>query len=75
MQIKMESFVSLALAALVNGLREGGEIGEPTLTAIESKFREAAARCDYRGEVPNSAAFNRLADAVKAGTPGYDIMP
>lgn len=75
MNIEMEHFVSLAFAGLVKGLREGGEVGQPTIDAIEKCFRDAAARCNYRGELPNSDAFNRLADAVRDGTPGWHVMP
>lgn len=74
MQIEMEHFVSLGFAALVKGLRDGGEIGEPTIKAIEESFRAAAKRCAYRGEVPNTQAFERLADAARDGTPGFYVI-
>ncbi len=75
MKIETDHFFSIAIASLVKGLREGGEIGEPTLNAIEANFRAAADRCAYRGEIPNTDAFKRLADAVRDGTPGYHVIP
>ena len=75
MQIELDHFVGLALAAVVNGLREGGEVGQKTIDAIEAKFRAAADRCEYRGEVPNTRAFQRLADAVRDNDPGFHVIP
>jgi hypothetical protein len=75
MKIETDHFFSIAIASLVKGLRDGGEIGEPTINAIEASFRAAADRCAYRGEVPNSQAFQRLADAARDGTPGYHVIP
>ena len=75
MKIESDHFFSIAIASLVKGLRDGGEIGEPTIKAIEAAFRAAGDRCKYRGEIPTSDAFQRLADAARDGTPGWHVIP
>jgi|EndMetStandDraft_9_1072997.scaffolds.fasta_scaffold00102_31 hypothetical protein len=60
----------LALAAIVNGLRDGGEISERTIQAIGARLRAATAVSDDYGHRDTSDALRHLAEAIEKGENG-----
>lgn len=57
----------LPLLAIVKGLREAGEIGERSLTAIAGELRAASAVSDRMGHPGISAGLRHLAECVETG--------
>lgn len=57
----------LSLLAIIKGLREGGEIGERSLTAIAGELRAACAISDRMGQAGTSDALRDLAECIESG--------
>lgn len=57
----------LPLLAIIRGLREGGEIGERSLTAIAGELRSACAISDRIGDSATSDALRHLARCIETG--------
>jgi hypothetical protein len=57
----------LSLLAIVKGLREGGEIGERSLTAIAGELRAACTIADEMGHPGASDALRNLAECIESG--------
>lgn len=57
----------LSLLAIVKGLREGGEIGERSLTAIAGELRAACIISDRTGHSDTSDALRLLAECIESG--------
>lgn len=55
------------LLAIIRGLREGGEIGERSLTAIAGELRSACAISDHAGDPATSDALRHLARCIETG--------
>ena len=60
----------LALMAIVNGLRKGGDLSEASIAAIATELRAATAISKDWGHTDTTDALNHLADAVENGTNG-----
>lgn len=60
----------LALVAIVNGLRKGGEISDATIKAIADELRAATKVSDEWGHTETSRDLAKIADAIEAGTSG-----
>jgi len=60
----------LAIMAVVNGLRKGGEISEISLKAIAAELRRATEISDEWGHRDTTEALEKLADAVEHGSSG-----
>lgn len=60
----------LAIAAVVNGLRNGGEVTEKTMAAIAAALRAATAVSDDMGHGGTSEGLRKLADAAENGGNG-----
>lgn len=57
----------LSLLAIVKGLRESGEIGERSLTAIAGELRAACIIADGAGDPDARNALRDLAECVESG--------
>ena len=57
----------LAIAAVANGLRKGGEVSEKTITAITDELRAAALIMDERGDADTGNVLRALASTVDKG--------
>lgn len=57
----------LPLLAIVKGLREAGEIGERSLTAIAGELRAACSITDEMGHHDTSEALRHLAECIETG--------
>lgn len=60
----------LAIGAVINGLREGGEVSERTMSAIAAAFRGATAITDEMGHSDTSVQLRKLADVAENGGTG-----
>jgi len=61
----------LALFAIVNGLRKGGEISDVTIDAIVAELEDATKVSDAWGHGSTTEALQKLGDAIKRGKPSY----
>lgn len=66
--IKLEN--RLAIAAILNGLRQGGEVGERTMSAIADALRAAAAVSDDMLHTETSGHLRQLAGIAEQGGTG-----
>ena len=66
----MELVQRLAIAAIVNGLRKSGAIGEEAVEAIALELQTAAKITDGWGHTRQSTALRALADDINAGRSG-----
>lgn len=60
----------LAIMAVINGLRDGGEISEVTIRAIAKRLGDAAKVSDDWGHQDTSEILRRLADETISGGNG-----
>lgn len=60
----------LAIMAVINGLRDGGEISEVTINAIAKRFGDAAKVSDDWGHSDTSEVLRKLADETMRGGSG-----
>lgn len=66
----------MTLMAIVNGLREGGQLSDDTIEAIARNLRNAATPSDGVLYSPNDAPFFlELARAVEVGDDGARCPP
>lgn len=57
----------LPLLAIIRGLREAGEIGERSLTAIAGELRASCSISDDIGHRDTSESLQHLAECIEAG--------
>jgi hypothetical protein len=60
----------LAITAIVNGLRKGGEVGEATIDAIAAELRAATAVSEEWGHTDTTHDLRTIAEAVENGGSG-----
>jgi len=66
----MELVQRLAIAAIVNGLRKSGAIGEEAVEAISMELQSAAKITDGWGHTRQSTTLRALADDIITGRSG-----
>lgn len=60
----------MAIMAVVNGLRKGGDLSDASIAAIAGELRAATARSIEANHHDTTDALNHLADAVESGADG-----
>lgn len=60
----------LAIMAVVNGLRKGGDLSEASVKAIAAELRAATAISEDWGHTDTTRDLHMLADAVESGGNG-----
>ena len=60
----------LAIMAVVNGLRKGGDVSDATIKAIAEELRAATDISNQSGHSDTSEVLLHLADAVENGDSG-----
>lgn len=64
-KLRMEQ--RLPLLAIVQGLRDGGEVSAKTINAIAANLRSACGISDEMGHGDTSAGMRHLADCIERG--------